>query len=1333
MESNVPGSIDAICTKFRNEWSKSKRTRIAELLNQVEPVNQPQLMAELIRVELDLRMSVGESPNAKDYSELGAEAIRVARQHLEQPKSIDAEMDDESTVYHSIHDQANEDRTRGWDGLTKEDDAIFGDAGESGDSLEPGDSERDSISIGRYKLVRRIGIGGMGAVWLAEQQHPVKRNVALKVIRSDVDTKSAIARFEAERQAIAMMDHQNIAKILDAGTTESGNPYFVMELVDGLPFNEYCDKHSLGIRERLKLMVPICRAVQHAHQKAIIHRDLKHSNVLVAEYEGEPVPKVIDFGLAKALDQRYSLTETTMFTEVGNVVGTLQYMSPEQADTENLDVDTRSDIYSLGVMIYKLLVGATPLECVSQDKISLFEALRFIREHDSFRPSSFAGLGNRELKVLCERRQVQPEKLKQILEGDLDWIVMKALEKDRHDRYQTANALSMEIERYLRDERVLARPPSAMYTLKKFVKRNRGLVVSVLGISCLLIAGIFATSAATWWAVKERDRANRKAAMLKLESQNARDAEKEARESESARSIELLAMRLNSAWSDWQLGDAESAWGKLNQISPSQNGWESRYLRSEFGSDEQPLYGHAGKVITIDVSADGRYVASGATDDSVKIWDAHTKELLYTRMLEDEPLCVRFSPDSKRIACADRSNRISFWQVESGQPHAELGPYPTDIKCIAFLPDGERILAGAAERDSYREGSRRVFGDDGAPSIRLVSIGDGEVLQELLGHTGDIESIDVSQDGRTIVSGSSDTSIRVWRDTEEQFESFRILNDHVRGVTCVSISPNDRQIVSSGEDLTVRLWDLETGQVSHSLVGHTDAVRSARFSDDGGRIVSASEDRTVRVWSLTGEQLLSCQGHFGGLFDARFSVSGDELLSASADKTVRVWNAWGNPSTIVVRPHTDEIWAADFSMDGRTIACASEDGTVSILDSMTGEQIHAPLGHEAAVLSVAFSPDAQFLATGGADNQLSIWNATDFTLIKTIDAHQNFIWDVSFSNDGRFLATASADLTAKIWDTRDWSLVKELTGHRGELGSARFSRNGKYLVTSSDDETVRLWDTESFEMVHCFEGHQHAVWRAIFSPNDALIYSTGYNGELITWDVASRKLLSRVAAHTNQIAGVASTLDGERIVTASDDETIKVWDSVSGIELFVLRDKGDTPITHVSFSEDGKRLVSGNGGGYVTIRAISDKLADTKPFLPMQANAITVAGLRVITSRSLSEEELERELQRAEKCCSYYPSYRTYANLGIAQFRLGQFTRAIESLEEADRLEPIQYGEPDELPYIEGYLAMALFRTNELERAELMRAEFEAKWKGYWEADERITSLAQEIEQVFAK
>jgi serine/threonine protein kinase/tetratricopeptide (TPR) repeat protein len=425
-------------------------------------------------------------------------------------------------------------------------------------------AEGPGSRIGPYQITRKVGEGGMGIVFLAEQEHPVRRTVALKVIKPGMDTALVVARLEAERQALALMDHPHIARFLDAGTTDSGRPFFVMEPVDGIPITDHCDRNRLTPGERLELFVPVCRAIQHAHQKGIIHRDIKPTNVLVTLQDGQPVPKVIDFGIAKAIDQR--LTERTLFTQLGAIVGTPEYMSPEQAKLTGLDVDTRSDIYSLGVLLYELLTGDTPLERRRLREAAFTEVLRRIREEEPPKPSTRLST-TQETASIAAQRGTEPARLAKLVRGDLDWIVMKALEKDPARRYETADGLARDIRRHLEGDPVEAGPPSAVYRLRKLARKHRAVLTTVSAFAAVLVA---ATAISTWQAIRARQaearaRQDRDAAIA------ARQAEGEARRraeaaEEASRTEADKARAVNHFLTD----------DLLSQAEPEQNAADSK-------------------------------------------------------------------------------------------------------------------------------------------------------------------------------------------------------------------------------------------------------------------------------------------------------------------------------------------------------------------------------------------------------------------------------------------------------------------------------------------------------------------------------------------------------------------------------------------------------------------------------------------------------------------------------------------------------------------------------------------------------------------------------------
>ncbi len=437
----------------------------------------------------------------------------------------------------------------------------------SEDSGTPGEAPLAAelgAQIGQYKLLRKIGEGGMGTVFIAEQNQPVKRTVAVKIIKAGMDSRRVIGRFEAERQALALMDHPNIARVLDAGTADSSRPFFVMELVEGIPITKYCDQHRLTPRERLQLFVPVCQAVQHAHQKGIVHRDLKPTNVLVARYDERAVPKIIDFGVAKAIGT--GLAERTELTEFGSVIGTLEYMSPEQAEPGQPDIDTRSDIYSLGALLYELLTGTTPLQPKRLHGAALLELLRVVREEEPPTPSSRLST-TEELPSIAANRHLEPKKLSGLVRGDLDWIVMKCLEKDRTRRYETANGLARDLERFLHDEPVEARSPSAGYRLRKFTRRHRKMLATAAAFVLLLIVG---ATVSTWQAVRATAE---------------RDAKEEARQAEAGQRRQAVAEK--------QRADEEAA------IAKAVNEFLQHDLLGQADIGNQPAGAERNKNITV--------------------------------------------------------------------------------------------------------------------------------------------------------------------------------------------------------------------------------------------------------------------------------------------------------------------------------------------------------------------------------------------------------------------------------------------------------------------------------------------------------------------------------------------------------------------------------------------------------------------------------------------------------------------------------------------------------------------------------------------------------------
>jgi WD40 repeat protein/serine/threonine protein kinase len=1195
--------------------------------------------------------------------------------------------------------------------------------------------------IDRYRLIEPIGTGGMGTVWLAQQDEPVRRRVALKVTNNRFNSQKSNARFEAERQAIALMDHQNIAKILDAGTTAEGHPYFVMELVEGEPLNVYCDNRKLDLNKRLELMIPVCRAIQHAHQKGIIHRDLKHSNVLVTEYDGVPVPKVIDFGLAKSQLHELTLTDKTLFTEIGKVVGTIQYMSPEQAETSNVDVDTRSDIYSLGVMIYKLLLGVTPIDDGDLAKMPLLEALSIIREKTPMKPSN-------KVKSVLEfdsdaliNRNCRADELTSKLKGDLDCIVMKALESDRKQRYQTANALASELNRYLNNEKILARPHSTIYSIRKFVKRNRGFVASVSSFVALLIVGIIVTSVAFIWAMNEGATARlaakeSDAAGLQLKETNA-NLDKTQQRLRSR----LLSAQLNLAWNHWETGAATDAIEILNELSQrGEHGWEVDYLWSEFNSSQSTLYGHADAVETTAVSRDGKWLATSGRDNCVYLWLVDGREKVFQFRTTGTPKCLSFSADGERLACGDLDNKIYIWNLANQTTEKVCGPYPSDIGALQFCPSSDLLLFGMDVKDTFKSKGRVFTFQDHSDSrlpYQFLSLDKYELVDPLPVFAADNAMFSFSDDGEFLATASVEGDIHIWRKENGKYSPHSIHDHTVSDLTALSLSPTGRLMACGYTDNTVLVWELENDKLLKSFSGHDGPVQSVCFSDNEENVLSASDDNTAILWHLDGRRNRQFQGHLKSVTNAIFLHGGTEILTSSLDHTAKIWSFNKNSNTVSLDAHAYKesplnshvVWAADFSPDGNRIVSVSEDGTITITDCNSGEIIKT-MGKNLDVpaIGAAYAPNGNVFATANEAGVVSVWSADDLALQREFRAHHGAIWDLNFSPDSRYIITASADGTAGVFDIETKAPIASLSGHTEEVSSASYSSDGKMIVTSSDDQFCKIWDAKTFRLIRTLNGPKSEIWQSVFSHQGHLVGACTYTGELWVWDTATGKaILSIDNAHSGQIGSLTFSKDGSRLLSAGDDASLKIWDISTGVNLFELLDSGNVEFGHVSFSDDGKKLVSGNQDGRITVRDSSNAGARAAELLSSPTVETEVLKLlKVIQPRYLAKTELTNMLETCMKYHTTFPSFRTNLIIGIIQIQLENYDRAIEFLVESNRLEPLNYGYDDQDVAIEGWLALAYMLRGDFSEAEKHCAVFDERSDNFSNAE----FLAEEIERL---
>ena len=1085
-----------------------------------------------------------------------------------------------------------------------------------------------TLLAGKYNLIEEIGEGGMGSVFMAQQIEPVKRVVAVKVIKAGMDSRAVLARFEAERQALAMMDHPNIAKVLDGGTTEGGRPYFVMELVKGTPITRYCDDRKLTPRQRLELFVPVCQAIQHAHQKGIIHRDIKPSNVLVAMYDDKPVPKVIDFGVAKAAGQ--TLTDKTLMTGFGALVGTPEYMSPEQASLNNLDIDTRSDVYSLGVLLYELLTGTTPVDRKALGKAALLEILRIVREVEAPRPS--AKLSSDTLPSVAANRGTEPTRLSKLMRGELDWLVLKALEKDRARRYETANALARDIQRYLADEVVEARPPSMAYRVSKFVRRHKGQVIAASLVMLVLLGGIAGTTLGLFEARRQeqiaRDEATAKEEARATETQRVKERDKANNDLNKANdelTHRLGVSEMVLANTAYDSRDYKLAAERLDQVPVEQRGWEWRYLKRRLNGGIFTLHGPANCVA---FSPDGTRIVTAAGNENepfqAKVWDARTGMLLFDlkglppKLQANEPVVsVAFSADGKRIVTAGGDETARVFDALTGALQLELREHAGngEVRCAAFSPDSTQIAI------AYWAGIEGF--------IKVCDARTGKAVLEWKAQTRNswVTRLAFSPDGGRILSGGDDQAVRVW-DTKTG-KALLEAKGMMSPESSVAFSPDGNRIVSGRHDGTARVIDARTGavllvlkgrpfHVAHAFGSATAGVLTVAFSPDGTRIVTGGTTGELgtgwaSVWDArTGAELLELKGHTGFVMSAAFSPDGERIVTGSYDGTAKVWDARTGTPRLELDGIKAPMTSAAFSPDGIWIVAGDGEaffqkpGEATVWDARTGSRKFALKGLKGGVSCVAVSKDGTRIVTGGRrfrkPGEATVWDARTGVPLAPLEGLKEGVNSVALSPDGTRIVTAGAlglegmpgqrgGAELKVWDTATGTVLLDLTekergpatlGERG--GSVAFSPDGRRFVTggvrdvNSSGAEVKVWDAETGKVLIAWKGKDGPVLSVSYSPDGAHIATGNSNSTATVWDAETGTALVELKGHTGNVLSVAFSPDGKRIVTGSGDRSMRVWDVRTGATVAELKGHTDA-VRSASFSADGIQILSAGGFG----------------------------------------------------------------------------------------------------------------------------------------------------------
>ncbi len=1090
-------------------------------------------------------------------------------------------------------------------------------AGADSASLANEFSESPGNRTDRYKLLEEIGEGGCGVVYMAEQEDPVRRRVALKILKLGMDTRSGVARFEAERQALALMDHPNIAKVLDGGATPTGRLYFVMELVRGVRITEFCDAARLPTEARLRLFVQVCQAIQHAHQKGIIHRDLKPSNILVTVNDGAPVPKVIDFGIAKAIAQK--LTDKTLFTEFQALVGTPAYMSPEQAEMSSVDIDTRSDIYSLGVLLYELLTGRTPFDGEELLRSGLDEMRRIICQDQPPRPSTrltrlvaaekvgrvaprappveVLSTSKSESDRASSRRLLPTKELISAVRGDLDWIVMKCLEKDRSRRYATANGLAADIERHLNHEPIQARPVNVLGRLWRW-RRRRPAVAALSASVLLLLVVVTVGSTVAAWRVASAHRAEHE------ERNKAEAANRELRGANTRLADTVSLLELRRAEDLFRVNDSSAAVAHLTAIlrlDPSNHIAASRLVSAlihrNWALPAAAPMRHLDRVTSVSFSPDGRHVLSGAWDRTAQIRDAATGQLRVTIHHQDKVLAAHCNREGDRFVTASADGTARVWHATNGDPITPGLRHEGEVNCAEFSPDGQSVVTGSADK-----------------TARIWDAASGALKQELRGHSSGITTARFSPDGQHVATGTERAGLRLWRaDTGAVIFRLTVLRERINAL---AFSPDGSVLVSAGANGTARLWNAINGQEIGAPLLHEDGVNHVVFSPDGRLLLTVSEDHSARLWNATngvpeglplrhgggvtfgafspdGKMAVTtsmdnsarlwevatglplCQPlqDYEAILHAGFSPDGRRLVTASWNRNVQVWNIQPRRFLGIRTRQENRVTMVAFDPRGESVLVASPDQTARLWNTRTGEAAGEPMRHQGAVRSADYSADGRRIATASEDGTACVWDSVTAQRMAGPLQHAKTIWSAQFSPDGERVATASADGTARIWDARTGQPVTPPLEHGAEVKVVRFSPDGRWVVTGSANWSARVWNARTGQPVTERLPHIDRVEWAEFSPDGQRVVSAASDNTARIWDARTGQPIGLPLQHARTVMKAIFSPDGRRVLTASLDRTARIWDASTG-EALTTPLAHDRSVSQVCFSPDGQRILT---------------------------------------------------------------------------------------------------------------------------------------------------------------
>jgi len=1020
-----------------------------------------------------------------------------------------------------------------------------------------------------YELIETLGEGGMGVVYKAEQLWPIQRIVALKVVKSSAASGEVVARFEAEQQALAMMNHPNVAKVLDAGTTEDGRPYFAMEYVHGEPITDYCDHHHLSLQNRLRLLIQACDGVQHAHQKTIVHRDLKPGNVLVSEEDGKPNVKIIDFGVAKAL--REPLTDHALITEQGRVMGTIEYMSPEQADLGWSDLDTRTDIYSLGVLAYELIAGVLPFAPSELRNTSFEEARRIVREVEAPHPWRRVLEARESADQVAEERDTTLAELGRELRGDLSWIPLKALSKDRSERYRSASEFSDDLRNYLDGMPLIAGPKTGVYRFKKLAKRYHRALIMVGTVMIVLLGMIVALTIETHRAhVAQRSDAHQKLLY--------RDAAARAEQAKTIAEHEAADQLINSGD---LLAESDPHNAQQTYLDALKFARQAALpLRSIFARlssdsiDRMPVIGGFGKdgiggfvgrnhLNNVGLSSDGRFAVTSDNDTpfELRLWDlesgrqvkafvGHSKGITFTS----------FSPDDKQLLSASYDRTVRLWSIESDLL-ATLSGHKGEVYIAVFSADGQTIASGDASGTVILWNSQKrariksflahtgavaalAFSQDGKTLasggadgiVKIWRVQDGTLVRQLKGHLDQVNSVAFSPDGKTLISGSFDGSVRAWS-LDGPNETGRVLGNHESKIWRVAFAPDGRQIIAGDDAGNVREWDVSTGRLLQawgSPEGQVGSANGVAVSPDGQFVVATGSGSLLRVWNTQDAHALSCLSSIGRVSSLAVSNDGVAALG-SDDGALTVVDLASDKVLWKVHAHRTSVASVCISTDGRIAVSVGSDGSVKACDLLATANVGGPIDSMKGITGAGISADGSVIAIPQPNGQIALIDLNSHSVrhVKCDDdaSGKSFC----FSQDAHTLLIDDEKGAVRLFDTTTGLKLAQIALDAHRATALAINRESGRALIGMNDGSIDVVDLKSGKVTASIKAHNAPVNGLTFLEDNATAISIGQDGQLNLWNVNRGKSIRRIVTGEDSIQMAALSASGRFWVSIGKD------------------------------------------------------------------------------------------------------------------------------------------------------------------------------------------------------